>query len=60
MLRPCIAAWVKKPREFRCARIDPGDIRALESVAVWAGEREIFLNVLPAMFLGPNVVDLKG
>ena len=54
MVRPGVTARVKKPGEFACIPVEPGNVRALEPVAVRASRREIFLDGLSAMFLSED------
>jgi len=59
MVRPRVTARMKKPGDFTCIRVEPGNVWAFEPIAVRAREREIFFYCLSAMLLSEDMVDLK-
>lgn len=58
MVRLSVGARVEKSGGFLRVRVEPGDVRAFESVAVWASESKILLNLLSAALFGDDVMVL--
>ncbi len=56
---PEIVARVEQPDELVSIRVQSGDVRPFESVAMRASKRKVFFNCLPAMLFSNDVVDLK-
>ena len=50
---------MEQANQFAQLRIEPRDVGTLESIAVQAGEREIFDRGRPAVLAGNNVIDLE-
>jgi hypothetical protein len=59
MLDPGVVPRVKQPDELTRSRIDSGNVRSLEAVAVSASQSEIGLDSLTPVLFGNNVIDLK-
>jgi hypothetical protein len=59
MLVPEIGSRMEQANEFPGLRIQPGDVRTFETIAMEASECKIFAYCCPSVLAGDDVIDLK-
>ena len=56
MIAPFLRAWIKERSEFEAVRINRSNIRAFETVAIKASERQVVDRALTSVFSGYDVI----
>jgi hypothetical protein len=56
MIAPFLPAWIKEWSEFEALRVNGGNIRAFETIAIKAGKRQVVASALAPVLRGYDVI----